>query len=429
MRKTIVVFYNARWYLPLRATNEAHLRCWGRYSNYDVVYVNVAYGVPWPLLRSLPLAAVIFDTIFLSMHWSADYFREHSDLCLPVANLDCPKIAVVQDEFYNIDLVAEFLDRVGITHVLTCSCERDWPKFYRRLDRAKVLLRTLLTGYVDETRISKGEPLRASKRAIDIGYRAWANPYWLGEHGQEKVRIGRIVGEAARQRGFRTDINNPEAMDFLIGDDWYAFLAKCRCVLGVEGGASVMDHDGSIKWAVDDFVRAHPSATFEEARAACFPGRDNEINLSCLSPRHLEACITRTCQVLLEGGYNGVLRPWEHYIPIKKDYSNLEQVFDAIEDDALVDRLAQNAYRDIVDSGKWSYECFVSTIERDYIGQSFGKSQESMLAWLARHTMQDRERALWRFAYFESAHRKRVWMAYGRLRGVGQWLRQSFGLR
>lgn len=40
----------------------------------------------------------------------------------------------------------------------------------------------------------------------------------------------------------------------------------------------------------------------------------------------------RTAQVLLEGYYNGIFEPWKHYIPIKKDCSNLDQVFAASAD-------------------------------------------------------------------------------------------------
>ena len=311
-RKTIVVFFHARYHVPLRTANEAHLLCWKRYSKHRVIYVNVGFGVPWRLLRPVDIDAVIFDTIFLSMHWSPDYFRMRAGPCAPVRHLDCPKIAVVQDEFYNIDLVVEFLASVGVTHILTCSDEADWPKLYGKLDLKRVKLRTVLTGYVDETRLRRAADPRLSGRPIDIGYRAWSNPYWLGEHGMQKVRIGQIVGEAARKRGLNVVINNPAALDFLIGERWYDFLSRCRAVLGVEGGASVLDRDGSIKRRVETYLAEHPAATFEQTREQCFRAEDHTINLACLSPRHFEACMTRTCQLLLEGSYNGIFEPWKH---------------------------------------------------------------------------------------------------------------------
>ena len=55
---------------------------------------------------------------------------------------------------------------------------------------------------------------------------------------------------------------------------------------------------------------------------------DGRLQLFAISPRHLEACATRTCQVLVEGEYSGVLRPGEHYIPVRKDLSNLDDVLE-----------------------------------------------------------------------------------------------------
>jgi hypothetical protein len=418
---TIVVFYHARWHLPLRAANEAHLSCWGLYARHRVVYVNIAFGVPQRLLDKLDIVAIIFDTIFLSMHWSPDYFRARTRDCLAFRELDCTKIAVVQDEFYNLDLVVDFLRRVGITHVFTCSDAAEWNKFYGKLDLGNVALRTALTGYVDERRLGRLPTKPIAERSIDIGYRAWANPYWLGEHGLEKVRVGQIIARAARERGLCIDINNPAALDFLIGDGWFGFLAECRAVIGVEGGASILDRDGSVKTRVEAYVAEHAGASFEEARDACFPGRDHEINLACLSPRHFEACMMRTAQVLLEGRYNGVFEPWKHYIPIKKDYSNLEQVFAALGDSEGLQRMVDRAYDDIIASGKWSYRRFVRDVEISIIdarpsAQAKGGTVATFPIYAALRLHQAAE---WSYCHFECT------AGFKKVRGTATSLRNA----
>ena len=112
-----------------------------------------------------------------------------------------------------------------------------------------------------------------------------------------------------------------------------------------------------------------PDATFEELEAECFPGRDGEFGLVALSPRHLEAVATRTCQVLIEGEYDGVLEPDRHYIPLRRDFSNLD---DGARDDAARrrtrERIVETAYRDIVASGAWSYPRFVERLEETTLG-------------------------------------------------------------
>jgi len=44
-----------------------------------------------------------------------------------------------------------------------------------------------------------------------------------------------------------------------------------------------------------------------------------------------------------------------HYIPLKKDFSNLDDVLSMIDDDDLVRDIAENAHRDLIASGEWSY--------------------------------------------------------------------------
>jgi hypothetical protein len=400
-KRTIVVFYNARHGVPLRAANLAHLLCWGRYSKHRVLYVNVAYAVPWILLDRIKIDAIIFDTIFLSMHWSPGYFMKRSAPLLRLRDLDCPKIAVVQDEFINTDYVVNFLKAIDVTDVLSCARAADWPTIYGGLDPSRVRFRTVLTGYVDETRSKRliAEPIRS--RSIDVGYRAWANPFWLGEHGRKKVRIGEVFKARAEERGFRTDINNPASTDFLIGDAWFDFLCRCRCVLGVEGGASVLDRDGAIKERVEKYLSVHPDAIFEEVREECFAEEEGSISLAALSPRHFEAAMTRTCQILLEGEYNDVLVPWRHYIPVKSDFSNLDAVLDVVADDRKVREISEQAYTDLIESGRWSYRAFVSEVEQSIIDVLPISAASSVGFAVVVKCAALYERGCWYLAHFE----------------------------
>jgi hypothetical protein len=424
--RTIVVFYHARNSLPLRSSNEAHLLCWHRYSRQRTLYVNVAFEVPWWLLRHLTIDAVIFDTIFFVMHWQPAYFTARATQCLAVKDLHCPKVAVVQDEFLHMDVVNSFLRDIGITDVLTCSEPSDWPTIYPLLDPETTRLRTVLTGYVDERRLADINERKQPVRDIDIGYRAWNNPYWLGEHGTLKVAIGQKIGEVARRRGFCLDIDNPT--QFLIGEKWFDFLRRCRTVLGVEGGASIFDYDGSIKLRVESHLAEHPDASFEDTRAVCFPEDDHRINLACLSPRHFEAAMTRTCQVLLKGDYNGVFKPWLHYIPVERDYSNIDSVLDAIADHALVEKIADQAYRDIVASGRWSYAAFVRDIEASVIEAAQVKAREHLkiVEIVTYHLLHVWDRLSWCFIHLEVSENKTLVFGLRVLRGLYRRFRRGF---
>jgi hypothetical protein len=191
--------------------------------------------------------------------------------------------------------------------------------------------------------------------------------------------------------------------DVLSGDNWYRFLLRCRTTLGVEGGASVLDRDGSICVRTRDWVREHPQATFEQVRDACFPGQDGLLSLFAIGPRHLEACATRTCQLLVEGQYQGVLRAGQDYLPIRRDFSNLREVLRAIGDDALVRRVAESAWQRVVASGRYTYAGFVRDVERSVIDPVAASQRVGLRQAIAVHRAIDRHAASWRFACHEAA--------------------------
>ena len=59
---------------------------------------------------------------------------------------------------------------------------------------------------------------------------------------------------------------------------------------------------------------------------------DDNFSYRTISPRHFEAAAFRICQVMFEGEYSDVLRPMVHYVPLKKDFSNFDQVVELITD-------------------------------------------------------------------------------------------------
>ena len=86
--------------------------------------------------------------------------------------------------------------------------------------------------------------------------------------------------------------------------------------------------------------------------------------LRTISPRHFEAAAFGVCQILFEGHYSGAMEPMRHYIPLRKDFSNFDEVIGRFRDESLRRELAANARRDLVDSGNYGYEAFVAGFDR-----------------------------------------------------------------
>ena len=157
----ILVLYYTRGIYPLRDTIRTHLYCHERYSQHRYVYVNLAFGFPWGILKRMRIAGVIFHTICLSMRWSPAIFRERTALLAPLEILDVPKLAMPQDEFIHTDLLAQFLERQRITHLFTCATEADWRKIYGEfLDLERVKVKTTLTGYIDEDTLRRVDQMK-----------------------------------------------------------------------------------------------------------------------------------------------------------------------------------------------------------------------------------------------------------------------------
>jgi spore maturation protein CgeB len=84
-----------------------------------------------------------------------------------------------------------------------------------------------------------------------------------------------------------------------------------------------------------------------------------------ISPRIFEAIGCGCCLILYSGQYSGILKPGVHFIELKKDFSNIEEVVHKVKDRDYVRFMAERAYKDVVSSGRYSYEIFVRGVERE----------------------------------------------------------------
>ncbi|MBM4447570.1 MAG: hypothetical protein FJ023_09575, partial [Chloroflexi bacterium] len=332
-----------------KSTINEHLYSFKRYSDAQCYYLNVAYGMP-RYIAKINFDLIVYHFTFFDSNvrfWKSARYKTF--LRDGLKTLKGYKVAMPQDEYRCSERMNEFFSNCNIKTVFTLLSESEWQKVYPQDKSGLEHYKAVLTGYIDEVVLEKlkGSYQSRKSRAIDIGYRVYKPPYWLGRQGMIKQQLVERFLNAPVQHNLKLDLSS-DYKDILFGDDWYKFLCECRVVLSCEGGASLHDPDGSIKEKVDQYVNEHHRASFEEVEKACFPGMDGNLTYSALSPRHFDACMTRTCQALVEGEYGGVLKPGVHYIEIKKDWSNITDVIRQIEDVEFCEQIADNAYRDIV---------------------------------------------------------------------------------
>jgi hypothetical protein len=364
-RPNVLIVYGLLQH-PLRAWHSDHLYSFRRYGRARYFYVNLGVRRLPRWLRRVRFDAVVFHHTLTGQRMQPPILAYQLRRAGPLREMDATRIALIQDECIYTDLMSGLIEDFRVDHVFSLAPESEWRKIYPGVDHDRVRFHRMLAGYLDEERMERLEQAAAGEgeRPIDIGYRAWSGLLSLGRHGVLRRRIAEVFKPAAEARGLMTDISVDMA-DIHHGDDWYRFLASCKYFLGAEGGATVLDPNGEFMVRTQRYLEQHPDAGFEEVEAACFPGEDGKLQLFAISPRHLEACATRTCQVLVEGEYSGVLRAGEHYIEVKRDLSNVEQALDLVERDSERGRITEAAYRDVVASGLYTYRRLVESIEAE----------------------------------------------------------------
>jgi hypothetical protein len=123
-----------------------------------------------------------------------------------------------------------------------------------------------------------------------------------------------------------------------------AFLNRCRGQLGSEAGGDYFELTDETRNAVRAWTAERPDAAFEEIWDRFFRDYPDPVPGRVLSGRNVEAAGTKTVQLLLEGAYGGYLEPDVHYIPLKKDFSNIDEALAKFRDETVCARIRENAF-------------------------------------------------------------------------------------
>jgi hypothetical protein len=311
-----------------------------RHARFDCVPVNVLSRFA-RMPRGRIDAVVILHSVFSNgCYLTGRLFRR-------VASLPQPKAYFVGNEYKLMPEKIEFCERLGVSLVVSQLSSPDAHDLYRA--RLGCRVAPIPSGGLDTDVFVARTP--AAEREIDVGYRAYDSPIYLGH--RERRELAEHVADAARRRGLRVDVSLDGAARF---DErgWAAFLDRCRAQLGSEAGADFFELTDETRNRVNAWVAEHPESSDDEVLERFFRDRTGWISGRALSGRVVEAAGTKTAQLLLEGDYGGWFRPDEHYVPLRKDFSNLDEALDRLADRAAVGRMTQAAYE--VAASELTYE-------------------------------------------------------------------------
>jgi glycosyltransferase involved in cell wall biosynthesis len=339
------------------STVQEYLSCFAKYSTNNMLFAEAVRDAACHYEMSL------FDVVFVhySVRLTLDNYISPS-IVDALQSCGSYKVLFIQDEYENTECSRRWMEKIGFHAVFTCVPEGQVHCIYPPERFPSTEFSTILTGYVPPTLERMNSALPLEERPILVGYRGRQLPFRYGELAQEKYQIGLQMKSLCRQRGIECDIEWTEDKR-IYGDKWYEFIGNCRAMLGSESGSNIFDFDGELSRRSEDIVADNPNITFEEFRAKVLHGIDGKYRMNQVSPRVFEAIACRTPLILFEGEYSGVVRPGEHYLALKKDFSNADQVLNKLADIDELKLMSERAYRDVIASGRYSYRNFVAKVD------------------------------------------------------------------
>jgi len=316
----------------------------------------------WSSLTGLPDQKILNQFDCLIVHYSISFLSDRyvSRTTLErIREFSGLKVAFLQDEYRRVNFMCLNLKYAGIHLIYSCAPLEVAQKMYASL-RPSVEIRTTLTGYVCE-RWEKTKIKEFSNREIDVGYRARKCPFFLGKKGYDKYLIGEEFLRNSQGLGLRTDISSKEK-DRLYGNAWIEFLQNCKATLGTDSGSSIIDFNGETEYNLSLYQAMHPFTKFANVPPK-YLELDGKLEIQVISPRCFEAAALGTALILFPGNYSGILRPFDHYLPLKKDFSNLQEVLGILKSESQAKEMIARARKDLIDSGKYSYSTFIDEVD------------------------------------------------------------------
>jgi hypothetical protein len=195
-----------------------------------------------------------------------------------------------------------------------------------------------------------------ASRPNDIMYRAWEAEPWLGRFGALKTEVGVRARQWAERSSRSCDFGS-SSNGHLRGNDWLIALSNAKATVGVEGGSSIFDFEGNIRLYQQKLQDDPATAQILLSTLLASDGKFG--TQAALSPRHMEAALTKTLQFLIEGEYSNVLRSGEHYVSLRSDFDGLEYSMNRIDFEDDRRSIVDAAYGHIADTGCYRWDYFV----------------------------------------------------------------------
>ena len=255
-----------------------------------------------------------------------------------------PMIVFIGNEYDVLDDKIAFIRRTEAEFVCSQLPRLAASYLYRECDKSRIV------EMPHALNPDKYFPIREEPRDIDIGF--IGDVYWPFVGDRERTELIEWFERRGAEHGLRCDIRRQR-----VGRDaWRHFLNRCQAVIGAESGTYYLNERGRVLERARSYnLFENRDAGFEEVFDRFFRGLPREVSGKSISSRHFEPIGTKTCQILLDGEYNGILARDRHYIAIDKDFGNIEEALERFRDLGCRARMVEETYDYVVSEHTYAH--------------------------------------------------------------------------
>ena len=301
----------------------------------------------------------------ISIHWSVDLHSNSTiNIIKSIERYNGLKVIFRQDEYRNVRRIENQILKLKFNIFFSCIPKKQINKVYSKTFLKKIKVKNILTSYVPEY-FKRFKHIAYDERPYLVGYRGREVNFCLGKQGQEKKEIGDLFKKSSQTSNLNVTSKENKR---IYGNYWFSFLSKCKSVLGTESGSSIIDYDGSIELKLEKLKKKNPNLDFNNYYEKFLKNLDGKRRINTISGRLFEAAACHSLLILYEGEYNNIFKKWVHYVPLKKNGSNLHKILEILKNTDYCKKIIKQTFSDIILKDKYSYKNFIKDFDTEILG-------------------------------------------------------------
>ena len=229
------------------------------------------------------------------------------------------------------------------------------------------------------------------KRLVDVGTRSHRYSPHVGDDERNRL-LEYFTDIVSNKFNLQCDVDTSTRFN---REGWATFLNQCKATIATEAGSFYLQRDDALVTEINRFLRKNSKKLILErksllraiARVFFLKFIKNKIKEYFITPddldknadfkiiydqiikkyqpcleysktissRHFDAIGSKTLQILTPGRYADILKPYEHYLPLSKDFSNIEEIIASVKDKEMYTRITEAAYEHVISSHTYQH--------------------------------------------------------------------------